>query len=146
MSSIAEDLIAEVLARLVAVPVIAETDRIRRDHLTPVTRDLAPSVNVVTGDDIPDAGKNACTVARTLYFAVEVDVRADATYAAADPIMVAIMAALDPDAESYPHSALLKPGRIRRPRPTIADLDALRVVMEFEFSYRSQLWTLDQGN
>ncbi len=142
MSSIAEDLIVEFKTRIDAALAATEAT-VRRDHLTPIARDAAPMVDIVTGDDVPDTSGRSCFTTRRLTVGVEVNVRSDASYGAADPYLIAIMAAINPEAAAYPHSATLELGRIRRPRPEIADADSLTVLMEFAFIYRARAWTLD---
>lgn len=142
--SIAEDLIAEFKARIEAALAATEAT-VRRDHLTPLDRDATPMVDIVTGDDVPDAAARSCFTTRRLNVGVDVHVRSDASYAAADPYLVAIMAAVAPEPTAYPHNAGLEHGRIRRPRPEIADSDALTVTMEFAFTYRARAWTLDEA-
>ena len=142
--TIAEDLIAEFRARIEAALVATEAT-VRRDHLTPITRDATPMVDIVTGDDVMTDASRGCITFRRLNVGVDVHVRSDGSYAAADPYLAAIMAAVAPVPTAYPHSADLEPGRIRRPRPEIADADALTVTMEFTFTYRARAWTLDEA-
>ena len=86
------------------------------------------------------SSKNDCYVSSDLVFTVAVFVRDDAGYAAADPIKIAVMTALDP-ATAYPGSADLVRGLIRSEQE-IADGDALRVDMEFTFKFRTPAWGL----
>lgn len=144
MATIAESLIAELQARIEAALVATEAT-VRRDHLTPVDRDATPLVDIVTGDDVPEASARGCFATRRLAVSVDVHVRSDGSYAAADPYLALIMAAVAPEPTAYPHNAGLEHGRIRRPRPEIADADALTVTMEFAFTYRARAWTLDQA-
>ncbi len=142
--TIAEDLIAEFRARIEAALVATEAT-VRRDHLTPITRDATPMVDIVTGDDVPEASARGCFTTRRLGVSVDVHVRSDGSYAAADPYLLAIMEAVAPEPTAYLHNAVLEHGRIRRPRPEIADADALTVTMEFAFTYRARAWTLDEA-
>ncbi len=140
LSTIADDLLEEVLARLIALPVIAPVDSIRRDHRTTITRDAAPAVHLVDGTETPTPMTNDCYVKTELAFMISIFVRDDAGYGAAKPIKIAVMAAVDPET-AYPHSADLLRGRIIS-QQEIADADALRVDMEFSFKYQSPLWAL----
>lgn len=144
MVSIAETLMREVLARLKAAPVIANVDNIRRDHRTVVPRDKAPAVHLIDGAETPQPGKNDCYVSEDLVFTVSIFVRDDSGYAAADPLKIAVMAALNP-ATAYPATALGTPDLVRGrivSEDEIADTDALRVDMEFTFKFRTSLWGL----
>lgn len=131
----------DVVARLRAAPaVITNTANIRRDHRTVISRDEAPTVHVIEGDATATATTRDCFRNWELEFTIAVFVRADAGYAAAEPIMIRIMAALDPSV-AYPGSADLIPNSIRKEQE-IADADALRVDMRFVFKYRTALWAL----
>lgn len=144
MASIAETLMREVLARLKAAPVIVVTDNIRRDHRTTLPREKAPAVHLIDGSETPIPGKNDCFVNDSLVFTVAIFVRNDSGYAAADPLKIAVMAALDP-ATAYTSTPLGTPdllrGRITSAQE-IADADALRVDMEFTFKFQAPLWGL----
>lgn len=144
MSTIAEDLIAEFTARVRAALAATEAT-VRRDHLTPISREAAPMVDIVTGDDLPEQTRGGCFTTRRLAVNAEINVRSDQSYAAADPYLMAILAAVNPEALPYPQGGGLEFARVRRPRPEIADADALTVVMEFTFVYRVVPWTLDQA-
>lgn len=143
MTTIALSLLTEVQDRLVAADVLTDTTRIRLNHLTPVTRDDAPTINVVPQEDIPSESTNSCRTRRELRFVVEVYVRSDTAWAEAAPLTDAVMAALDPNADPYPHNAELRAAAIRFPRPELADLDSVRLDMNFSFVYYAAPWTLD---
>jgi hypothetical protein len=135
------NLLAEaVLARLWEADVIENLDAIRRDHRTVVDRAGAPAVHVIDGDEDPGKAAQGCRCDVTFSFTVSVFVRADAGFAAADPIVCAVMAALDP-AVSYGDGIELRRGRISRDQE-IADADSLRTDMEFEFRYTTDAWQL----
>jgi hypothetical protein len=137
--SMSETLMLDVVDRLQTAAVIADVGNIRRDHRTILTRDRAPAVHVIDGDETP-LPSNTCFCEVEFEFAVSIFVRADAGYSAADPIAVAIMAALDP-AVSYGVNIDLLRGRIVREQE-IADTDALRVDMEFKFRYQAPEWEI----
>lgn len=144
MSSIAEQLMEQVFARLLAAPVIEATERIRRHHLTITIREQSPTVNLEMGDD-RKVGMSSCAEKHVLDFAVCILVRSDETHAAADPVLLAVLAALNPNqGPGYSHSALLTLRMVRRPQPEIADLDALETRVELEFAYTCAPWALDQ--
>jgi hypothetical protein len=137
--STSETLMLMVVDRLQTAAVITETDNIRRDHRTILNRDRAPAVHVVDGNETPTPA-NACTCKIEFDFTVSIFVRADAGYATADPIAVAVMEALDP-ATSYGPAIELVRGRIVREQE-IADMDALRVDMQFKFRYQIAEWEI----
>lgn len=140
LTTVADELLEAVLARLIALPVIDVADSIRRDHRTTITRDTAPAVHVIDGEEKPGPSTNACFVKAEFSFTIAIFVRDDAGYGAAKPIKVRIMQATDP-ATAYPHSAELVRGRIVS-QQEIADGDALRVDMEFTFKYQTPTWAL----
>lgn len=140
-TTIADDFMREILARMKALPVIAETGNVRRDHRTIIPRDKAPAVHLVDGDDTPQAATNDCYRDHEFAFTISVFVRDDEGYGAAEPIKCKVMAAIDPAAE-YQHNVTLEAGRIVTDQQ-IADGDALRVDMEFVARYRTVgVWAL----
>lgn len=140
MPTRAETLMQEALARLKAEPVIQDTSNIRRDHRTVITRDNAPAVHLIDGEETPAVTTRDCDVDTELTFTLAIFVRDDAGYEAADPIKTLVMAALNPDT-AYTFSADLVRGRIRSEQE-VADGDALRVDMEFTFKYKTPRWGL----
>jgi hypothetical protein len=141
LTTIADDHMREVLARMIAVPVIPDTTNIRRDHRTTISRDKAPAVHLIDGDDTPKAATNDCYRDRSFAFRISIFVRDDLGYKAAEPIKCRIMAAIDPTT-AYQHNIDLILGRITTDQQ-IADGDALRVDMEFVARYRTAgAWAL----
>jgi len=143
VATIANDCMEEVVDRLrtFSPAMVDDTARIRRDHRTVVPRDDCPRIHVIDGDELPDKAAKSCYVPVEFPFIVAIFVRDDAGFAAADPLKIAVMAALDP-ATAYPHSAVLKRGRIVS-NQEIADADSLRVDMEFVFKFQTLEWALD---
>lgn len=140
MATIAEVLMGEVKTRLVAIP-DATT---RRDHLTPTLRDFGSVINLEMGDDRPEK-ITSCEEHRLLKFDVCVVVRSDAVYDVSDPLVLAVHAALNPGVDGgYSFGARLTQKEIRRPKPDIADKDALEVKMSYEFRYVCAQWALDK--
>jgi endonuclease YncB( thermonuclease family) len=129
-----------VVDRLKTAAVIAETDNIRRDHRTVVPREKAPAVHVIDGDETPQKTATSCYCKDELDFTVSIFVRDDEGYQAADPIKLAVMAALDPTV-AYGNAIELRRGRIRS-ESEIADGDSLRVDMEFQFCFQTAEWAL----
>lgn len=151
MASIAQVLMRQVLARLRAdPPVIEDVGRIRREHRTTLRREDTPAVYVADGDNLPDdppKNEDHCPIGRAQQFIVSIFVRDDKASEIADPILLAIFARLDPLAtgmSAYSNNARLRPGPIRL-ESQIADGDALRIDVEFTFSYGAQQWALDVG-
>jgi hypothetical protein len=141
MASKAEAVMVAVLARLQGSPSIA--DNVRRAHRIPVTREQAPAVHLIDGTDTPTPAKNNCLTQRTRGFTVSIFVRDDAGASAADSYVLAVNAALDPeDNAPYPSNAVMRQGRITVDEE-IADGDAVRVDMAFEFDYVTSGWALD---
>lgn len=148
MSTIAEDLMIAVLARLTGpTPVVAGSNRVRRHHRTIVPRDAAPAVHLVDGIDEPRKGSNDCRTDREFAFTVRLFVRDDEGFPAADPVKALVMTRLDPEAPEYspyPHKARIVCGRIT-PDAEIADQDSLAIDMEFTFHYCAARWTLSEA-
>jgi hypothetical protein len=141
MGSIANDLMEQVVERLRAdPPLLDDITRIRRDHRTILTRDDCPAIHVIDGTEEPKSTK-AC-IERAQVFTVAVFVRDDAGYAAADPLKLEVMRRLNPQTQAWQAGVDIVPGRIA-PNTEIADLDALRLDMEFTFRYATGLWALD---
>ena len=141
MASKAETVMVAVLARLQASPAI--TDNVRRAHRISITRENAPAVHLIDGTDTPTPAKNNCRTQRTRGFTVSIFVRDDAGASAADPYVLAVNDALDPDVgTAYPGGAIMRQGRITVDEE-IADGDAVRVDMAFEFDYQTTGWALD---
>lgn len=147
MSTIADDLLEEVVTRLRAYSpaIVDDPEDIRLDHRTRVAREDCPRVHVIPGTETPKGGGKGCRVDVTFPFRVAILVRPDddAGYAAAALLKVPIMAALDSTATPpYGHKAQLAPGRIVSDQE-IADADSLVVEMEFEFKFKRSEWRLD---
>lgn len=141
MASKAEAVMVAVLARLQASPAI--TDNVRRAHRISITRENAPAVHLIDGTDTPTPAKNNCRTQRTCGFTVSIFVRDDEGASAADPYVLAVNDALDPDVgTAYPGGAIMRQGRITVDEE-IADGDAVRVDMAFEFDYQTTGWALD---
>jgi hypothetical protein len=144
--AIALALLKEARARLAAAPVIDDVDRIRLNHRTALPRENAPAVYLRPADDVLGKEHGGCNVEHVVAFVISVFVRddADEPYDAAFPILMAIVAALNPNGSpAWPYNATLRLRRIEFV-DDIADADALRTDMHFEFGYISGLWTLDQ--
>ena len=141
MASKAEAVMLAIFARLQASPAIVENPR--RSHRIPVTREQAPTIHLIDGTDTPTPAKNNCRTQRTRGFTVSIFVRDDAGASAADPYVLAVNDALDPDVgTAYPGGAIMRQGRITVDEE-IADGDAVRVDMAFEFDYQTTGWALD---
>lgn len=141
-TTIAQRVFDDAYQRAVTAAVIADTDKIRCEHLTPVTAKEAPVVDFEMGDDLPQSGK-ICEKERRLQFEVCIQVRNDASNGAADEIITAVLSALDPTVAPYPAGARLGFYAIRRPKPEIADADVTEVRIEFEARYTCAGWALD---
>lgn len=141
MTTVAFDLLEQVLARLRAAPTfgVALTS-IRRDHRTTIPRDSAPAIHVIDGDEALKTRKTCAT--REQAFMVVLFLRSDAGFADADPLKLEVMRRLNPATQAWAAGVLIEPGDIRSVTE-IADADALRVEMDFTFSYTTGLWTLD---
>lgn len=141
MASKAEDLMLEVLSRLKALPVIENTDWIKRAHRTFNPREKSPAVHLIDGRELPKDSKNACDRDDEYAFTVSIFVRSDAGYSAIDPIKLRVMEALNP-ATAYPHSG----GRLSQDALSfdqeVADEDALRLDMQFTFKFKVGAWGL----
>ncbi len=137
--TIAETLMQAVLARLESSPALC--DNVRRAHRVAVARDEAPAIYLIDGDDVirgsPDSD---CRRDRVKRFTVAVFVRDDDGASAADTLVDAVNDRLDP-VTAYASGATLLQGAIK-PDEEIADEDAIRVDMEFEFRYQAPGWSL----
>lgn len=139
MPSIAEDVMRAVLARLEGIP---SNGNLRRAHRTTIVRDKAPAIRLVDGVDTPQPAKNTCRTDRTKAFTVTLFGRDDAGVAMLDDTIVAVNARLNPmQGTPYPGGAVLRQLRIT-PDEEIADGDAIRVDMDFEFDYETPGWAL----
>lgn len=145
--SIAEQLVAHVAARLRDLPEAPSDEHVRRDHLTPAEKEECPLIDIQMGDDIPEgkATANLCEQNRKLSIDIAVQVRSDEANTTADPIVSAIYAAMNPTTP-YPFKARITDRGIRRPKPEIADQDALEVVLGFDLSYTCAPWELTKQN
>lgn len=138
-----------VLARLKAAPTnwgLGVQD-VRRAHRTAVPKAGAPAVHLVGGRDEParEHSKSLCR-RRNAEFTVALFVRNDAGESAADPLRIEAMRRLNPETTglaAYPSGALVRPAEID-PDEEIADGDAIRIDMRFEFSYPATDWKLSQ--
>jgi hypothetical protein len=143
MASIAENVMAAILARLQALPKLAPD--VRRSHRIPVSREMAPCVHLVDGGDTLVAMKNDCRGDRKKAFTVSVFYRDDAGAAAADPMVISVNDRMNPVHATFsalPHNAILKQGDIT-PNEETADGDAVRIDMAFEFEYHTSGWRID---
>lgn len=141
MSSIAEGIMVAVLARLTdPSPTLAA--RVRRSHRTPVTREDGSTVDLIEGDDIPERSNSECDRERTKSFRLSICVRDDAGATAADDLVVAVNARLDPSAIWLPLGVVLQQGPITVDEE-IADEDAVRIDMNFTASYTAPGWSLE---
>lgn len=147
MSSIQLDVMDAILARLRADPPLIPgdlTEKIRRDHRTAVTQELAPRIHLVIVEDEPGKPSGDC-VRRTVRFDIMLYVRNDLGAEILDPIAVAVLKRLKSRQTGftvYPHNAMVVPGRIRYD-PEVADQDALRATMSFTFGYDTDEWSLE---
>ena len=138
MSSVAEQIMAEVFARLTSVtpaPLIEDMTQIRRYHRTKVTREDGPAVHLIDGRDAPDGDfqKNAtCSTGRTLEFRVVVFVRGDAGISTADPTKLEVHRRIK--APGYPPGVLISEPVIE-PETEMADQDATRLNMDYKAKY-----------
>jgi hypothetical protein len=139
MPTLANVLMEEVVTRLAGFSGLG-VGWIKRDHRTVIPRDQCPAIHVIDGAETPASKSNGCYMPTKLEFRVAIFVRDDDGYAAADPIKIAVMAALNPDT-AYTHSAIIARGPII-PEQEIADADSLRVDMHFSLSYQTGEWTL----
>jgi hypothetical protein len=143
MASIYETVMVDILARLKAsgsgwVP----TSAVRRAHRTIVPRDGTPAVHLVDGEDAPARrGTQRDCARREGAFTVSIFVRSDAGVGAADPFKIEVMRRLSPDTQAYAAGVTIQPGRIAHD-VEIADLDAVRVDMDFGIRYTAQEWSL----
>lgn len=145
MASIKEDVMMAVLTRLSAPTPIVSKTRLRRTHRTTVTRENAPAAHLIDGTDKPIDPKDNCETEREAAFTVSLFVRNDDGYAEGDALARKVMERLDPmsdDYQPYPHNARMNIGPITT-ETDIADGDALRIDMEFNFRYRVAGWSLD---
>lgn len=145
MSTVANDLLVQVVGRLRAAPAIIDGEgnavlNIRRDHRTVVTRDQSPAIYILDGPEKQLIGKSCITREQT--FSVMLFVRSDSGFAAADSLKLEVMRRLDPNTQQWADGVDIVPGNIT-PDAEIADQDALRVEMEFAFRYTTGVWTLD---
>lgn len=128
-----------VLARLEGSPALDAT--VKRSHRTTVTREDAPMIHLVDGDDVPEDSDGDCDKARTKHFTVSVFVRSDTGASAADALVLAVNDRLNP-ADAYGDGVRLRQGPIT-PDEEIADEDAVRIDMKFRFLYNAPGWNLD---
>lgn len=145
MSSIAESLMQNVLARLEGSPSLmlgAQNVNVKRSHRTPVPRDEAPMVHLVDGDDIPGGKREGgCRTERTKHFSIDIFVRDDAGVTVADPLIVEVHNRMNPDfAPAFPGILRMEPVRVDE---EIADGDAVRVTLGYECHYTTTGWALD---
>src|SRR6185369_808096 len=126
MASVAETFKAEVLARLVALPLFGpELDNIRRSHLTNVTRENAPAVHVRFPRQKPTEDKS-CNWRWQMDFTVSVFSRDDSGDKMADPMVSEVVRRLNNQASKYTNKVTLEVDTIQTETET-ADSDATRV-------------------
>lgn len=143
MSTIAERLVAHIVERLVDLPEVKSDEHVRRDHLTPATKEECPIIDVQMGDDVPDGkSSSVCEQKRKLAVNISIQVRADSANTEADPIVAAVYAAMSPIINKYPFGAVISDRGIRREKPEIADMDAHEIVCGFDFMYVCAAWDL----
>ncbi len=141
------DVLDAILARLRADPPLLPGDlieKIRRDHRTAVTVELAPRIHLAVVEDDVTKRSGSC-ITRTVRFDIQIYVRNDLGTEVLDPIQSAVLSRLKPRATGfspYPHNAMVVAGRIRYDQE-VADQDALRGVMSCTFAYETDEWSLE---
>lgn len=128
----------EVLDRLHGSPALCE---VKRAHRTPVTRDDAPMIHLIDGEDVPNDTDDDCDRSRVKHFTVSVFIRDDSGATAADSLVVAVNDRLNP-ADTYGDGVRLRQGAII-PEEEIADTDAVRIDLKFKFLYNAPGWSLE---
>src|SRR6185369_9414490 len=116
-------------------------DTIKRTHRTPVTREDAPAIHWVDGDDKPIGKENDCSRTRRKDFTVALFVRGDDASTEIDELIESINERLNPDTP-YGDGITLHQGAIQ-PETEIADTDATQVNMAYWFEYEAKPgWSL----
>lgn len=145
MTTIAEQIVVNIAARLRDLPEVPADENVRRDHLTPATKDECPLIDIQMGDDLPSGkSSNQCVQTRKLSVDISIQVRDNAPNTAADPIVAAVYKALSPTTP-YPGKAIIGDRGVRRGKPEIADDDAHEVIVGVEFTYTCLPWDLTQN-
>jgi hypothetical protein len=151
MSSIAEALKLEMLARLQAAPEMYDADppvlvtEIRRSHLTAVDRDRAPAIYLRAGDMERLDLERTCPWKWSMAWRVSVYVRSDEADAAADPLVVEVVRRLNPTLGTpYTNGVDLRLHRIEV-ETEVADTDAQRVDVVGIARFQTVDWALDEA-
>ncbi len=146
MPSIGETFKQELLERMRAAPLSAYgpepplSDRIRRSHLTVVTRDTAPAVYVRFGEAKRGTNKASCNWRWDLEWQISIYVRSD-NDADADPIVIECVRRINPDAVAYANGVFVEIVTIESDAE-IADTDAQRVDIRGIAVYHTAAWSL----
>lgn len=143
-----ETIMVAVLTRLKAPgtgwPAAAD---VRRAHRTDVPRSTSSPaalqrVHLIDGTDEPRKGTALCGM-RDATFTVSLFIRSADGPQAADPHKVEVMRRLSPNTSAYT-TGCVYPGRITVDPEQIADVDAIRVDLEFTFDYPATEWSLTE--
>jgi hypothetical protein len=142
-----EVIMVDVLTRLKASgtgwPLAAE---VRRAHRTDVPRgdssQALKRIHLVDGYDEPRKGTTRCGM-RDASFTVSLFIRSADGPQAADPHKIEVIRRLSPNTTAYA-AGCVYPGRITVDPDQIADVDAIRVDLEFTFDYPAAEWSLSE--
>jgi hypothetical protein len=151
MPTVAETFKREMLARLQAAPLSdygndpPHSDRIRRSHLTVVDRNQTPAIYLRAGDATRRGEETACPWKWEMYWRVSVYVRDDASDLASDPIVLEVVARLNPMVGvPYSNGVDLRLTKIEVVTE-IADADAQCVDVVGVARYNTNEWALDEA-
>jgi len=116
------------------------TSSIRRYHRTNVTRENAPAIHLIEGLAKP-AEDRRCDWRWEMEGTIAVFVRDDKGYTDADPFVAEVLKRINPEGTPYPNKAMLDLLRIGL-NTEIADKDATRVDIDFQFKFGTARWSL----
>lgn len=135
-------MVAVLAAMRTPTPIVPLAANIRRAHRTAMPREKGDFIHLIDGDDEPDR-KQKCGRRRGK-FTASIFVRSDDGATAADKYRIAVADRLETLGSSLPDGVMIEPpGRIS-PDTEIADGDATRVDMDFEFTYPTHgEWSLE---